>query len=416
MIEGSAADSRGHEEVLSGVHVVGLRGELFETAQQLKSDIIKSAALAEDEKRLSDDIVDKMHAEGLYNLWVPTSLGGADVDPLTTLKLLEEIASYDASTAWALMIGIEMNGFISNYAPDSVIRKFFSGEGKAISGGVVMPGGSLEQDGEEYTATGLWPFGSGCQHATWMLGSCILMEDEMPVMGSSGNPELHVAMFPKDMIYINDTWRTLGMKGTGSHHWGVKDQRIGADQVWPITRTALRKNKVLGFPWAVLFALTKASVAMGIAKATVEHYRKWSMSTQPFGSNYFISEDSGTQIEFAKRYALFQSARAFLFGTIRDIWEKVQQGQEIDEDTIALGHLAAVKSSEDAYQVVTDLFYLSGASASIYDKKPLQKLLRDMTTARSHIALSHRLYEASGASLLGGNPVAIMPFWDLNYK
>jgi indole-3-acetate monooxygenase len=396
--------------------VVGLNGELGAIARRLKPDILKSAHQSEMEKRLAPALVEKLYAEGLFNLWVPTQLGGPDIDPLKSLGFLEEIATYDASTAWSLMIGIEMNGFISNYASDEALKAFFSGTEMAISGGVVMPGGSLEKNGDGYSVTGLWPYGSGCHQCSWMLGSCILMEDGLPVMGSGGNPELYVAMLPKDQIYINDTWHTLGMNGTGSHHWGIKDKLIGAHQVWPITRTALRRNKVLGFPWAVLFAVTKACIAMGVARAAVEGYRKWATSTQPFGSNYFISEDSGIQIEFAKRFAAYHSARAFLFGTIRDIWEKVERGEKISEETIAIGHLAAVKSVETAYGVVADLFHLSGATASIYDKKPMQKLLRDITTLRSHIALSNKMYEASGASLLGGNPVSIMPFWELNYK
>lgn len=412
-----AVVSEAKTPTITGLKVNTLQDSLTNIARKLKTDIVKSAPKSEEEKRLTPEIVEKLYAEGLFNLWVPECLGGPDIDPLTALKFLEEIASYDASTAWSLMIGIEMNGFICNYAPDEIIQSFFSGAEMAISGGVVMPGGSLEKvEDDNYAVTGLWPYGSGCHQCSWMLGSCILMEDGMPVMGSSGNPALYVAMMPKSKIYINDTWHTLGMNGTGSHHWGTKDQRISETQVWPVSIEARRKNKALNFPWAVLFAVTKASIAMGVAKAAVDHYRNWITTTTPFGSNYFISEDSCVQLEFAKRFATYSSARAFLFGTISDIWNKVEKGQKLDEETIALGHLAAVKAAEDAYSVVNDLFYLSGATTTIYDKKPMQKFMRDMTTLRSHVALSNKLYEASGAALLGADPVTIMPFWDLNYK
>lgn len=384
--------------------------------ERIRPLVAASRSTSEEARTLDPALVDALYAEGLFHLWVPRAFGGRDLDPIPTLEFLEKVAEMDASTAWTLMIGIEMGGLVGNYAPDRIADQFFAPEGRAIAGGVVMPGGSLERFGDEYRVTGRWPFGSGSMHCSWMLGSCILIEDGMPVMGENGNPALYVAMMPRKIVQIQDTWSTLGMNGTGSHHWNVREARIPTDHVWAIDAPALRRNAVMDFPWAVLFAATKAVVALGIARAAIEEFRLWASSTQPFGSNYFVSEDTGVQMEYARKVAAHRGARAFLLESVRELWTAGESGKPLGDEDYAIGHLAAVRAGQEAMEIVSGLFHLSGATASIYDGKPMQKLLRDIATVRSHIALSNKLYEASGAALLGGDPVAIMPFWTLNHK
>jgi alkylation response protein AidB-like acyl-CoA dehydrogenase len=38
-------------------------------------------------------------------MFLPKALGGLESDPLTCLRVVEEIASFDAAAAWMLMVG-----------------------------------------------------------------------------------------------------------------------------------------------------------------------------------------------------------------------------------------------------------------------------------------------------------------------
>ena len=206
------------------------------------------------------------------------------------------------------------------------------------------------------------------------------------------------------------------MRGTASHHWGIKNETIDAKYTWKIDDKPKRSNKVSKFPGAVLFSITKACVALGVARSIVEEFHKWALSTQPLGSNYFIGEDAGVQIEYAKNVAKLESARSFLFDIVGKISDSSLTNEQVAEQDIAMGHLAAVNAGTEAYSCATSLIHLAGATATIYDNKPLQKKLRDLTTIRSHIALSNKIYEASGASMLDGTPSSVIPFWDMNYN
>ena len=52
--------------------------------------------------KLPDGLPTTLHAEGMYQLLIPRSCGGFELDPVTFAEIIATIASYDASTAWVL--------------------------------------------------------------------------------------------------------------------------------------------------------------------------------------------------------------------------------------------------------------------------------------------------------------------------
>jgi len=45
--------------------------------------------------RLADEVVDALHREGLFGMWVPSVLGGAELDPIRSLQVIENVAYGD---------------------------------------------------------------------------------------------------------------------------------------------------------------------------------------------------------------------------------------------------------------------------------------------------------------------------------
>src|SRR5260221_13208696 len=59
----------------------------------------------ERERRLPATVLAAMHAARLFRMFIPASLGGLETDPITSMRVVEEIATADAAAAWNLMIG-----------------------------------------------------------------------------------------------------------------------------------------------------------------------------------------------------------------------------------------------------------------------------------------------------------------------
>src|ERR1051326_2473276 len=134
----------------------------------------------EEEQRFPPAVLEALHAAGCYRMVIPRALGGLQVDPLTYLRVVELLAEGAGSVGWNLAnntiaqlvtLGLPDEGGqeLDGHGGPPVVA------GTAVQGGgegVPVPGG--------YRVTGRWPFGSGCQQASWMLGSFEIVENGQP--------------------------------------------------------------------------------------------------------------------------------------------------------------------------------------------------------------------------------------------
>src|SRR5436190_23737315 len=57
------------------------------------------------EGRLAEPVVEALHREGLWGMWVLLSIrGGAELDPVSALEVLENVSYGDPSVGWVLMV------------------------------------------------------------------------------------------------------------------------------------------------------------------------------------------------------------------------------------------------------------------------------------------------------------------------
>src|SRR3954470_3637642 len=56
------------------------------------------------DRTLPAEIVDALHEANLFRMWVPRSLGGAELDPLSFLTVIEELSRLDGSLGWCAVI------------------------------------------------------------------------------------------------------------------------------------------------------------------------------------------------------------------------------------------------------------------------------------------------------------------------
>ena len=127
------------------------------------------AAAADDIERnreLPAPIVEALIQNGMFRLLQPRSFGGAELDPMTYIQVIEELARVDASTGWCVE---QANGC----AP---LRRFSIPWRRTKSLAPMtglLPGGRpgrpmLRSVPGGFRFTGAWPFASGSHHASWL--------------------------------------------------------------------------------------------------------------------------------------------------------------------------------------------------------------------------------------------------------
>ena len=78
------------------------RPDYIARARSLGPVLADAAEEIERNRELPAPIISALIDNGLFRLLQPHSLGGAELDPMTYIQVVEEIASHDASTGWCV--------------------------------------------------------------------------------------------------------------------------------------------------------------------------------------------------------------------------------------------------------------------------------------------------------------------------
>jgi indole-3-acetate monooxygenase len=192
------------------------------------------------------------------------------VDLCTGMEILETLARADGATGWTTMIGSESPLLLALLPRERFDALYSAGPDVIVAGGFNAQGQAAEDTGG-YRVTGRWGFASGCQHADWLFGNCVVLREGQPLPGpAEGVPRMRGMLLRSDEVRILDTWNVLGLKGTGSHDIEVQDVFCPEENTLDIfSGTSQVPGAGLVAP-LLHFALHMAAVSLGIAQGALE--------------------------------------------------------------------------------------------------------------------------------------------------
>lgn len=92
---------------------------LLEAARALRPMIEASADQIEQGCRITEPVAEALASAGLFTMLVPRELGGVQVDPLTYVRVIEEVTRADGSTGWCVMTGTVVGLAAGSLHPDA---------------------------------------------------------------------------------------------------------------------------------------------------------------------------------------------------------------------------------------------------------------------------------------------------------
>ena len=176
-------------------------------------------------------VVDALRDAGVFHLLAPRAVGGAEIEPLTFLRVVEEVSYADGSAGWCTMIG-GCYGIFGGMLPPEGAREIF-GDPATISAGNFRPdkGVARSVDGG-YRVSGRWELASGSSHAGWYIAGAMLVRDGEPLMGADGGRSC--ASFSSPRPRPGD--RHVGLDGASRHREsrlrGARRLRARARTLW----------------------------------------------------------------------------------------------------------------------------------------------------------------------------------------
>jgi indole-3-acetate monooxygenase len=370
-----------------------------ESARTIAALAREHAAEGERERKLSGELVEAMIDAGFFRLCVPSSVGGGEADAATLVAVCEELARGDAAAGWCIAV-MATAGMPAAYIPEESAREIY-GDSRSVVGGVFAPRGRAVADGASYRVNGRWPFSSGVDHCTWVMGGCVVEEDGAPRMLESGRPDVELTLFPREDVQVIDTWNVSGLRATGSHDIAVEDLSVPRDRATSvITRKPLADGPLYAFPPFGLLALTIAGTALGIARAAIEDLVELAGGKVPTGSARALAERAVTQTRIAQAEATLLSARAFLYEAIASAWDAAESHGTVSIEQRAALRLAATHATAASASAVDTAYDLGGGTA-IYETSPLQQRFRDVHAATQHMLIGPSTWELTGRLMLG---------------
>jgi alkylation response protein AidB-like acyl-CoA dehydrogenase len=340
---------------------------------------------------------------GIYQMYLPRSMGGPETAPLTAFRVVEELSKADGSVGWCAMIATALSMSVGRL-PVEVGRELAGAPADYRAAGSARPGGRAWQVEGGYRVKGRWNFASGIQNARWLYCTSILMDGDTPRLTAAGAPVLRALWVPGESVTIVDTWSVLGMRGTGSQDFTVDDVFVPERRSCPSDDKPHETGPLYNpRAWYVHLWTPSAGNALGIARGAIDSLAEIAATEATTMSASLLRDRPMVQTRIAEAEAIVSAARAFVFDAVGSLWRALGAGETPSDRAIAQGRLALVHAMHEAVRAVDKVFHAAGTNA-IYTRLPLERAFRDVHVAVQHAAGLPGYFESAGKVLLGLRP------------
>lgn len=376
--------------------------ELVDLAGRLADSFAQRAAEHDRASTFPFENYDEMRAAGYLGLTIPEELGGHGADLRELLLAQERLAMGCGSTALAVTMHVSPLGQVAalwRHNRDERLAQFLR---EAATGEVVYASMTAERGHSilmtsntiatpvpgGYRVTGDKIFGTEsavCTHFSTMAR----LDD---AQGGSRVLLFRLAR-PVDGMEVADTWDTMGMRGTLSNDWTMRDVFVPEEAVFHSYPVDHFDSVLLRMTWS--WAMPGfGAVYLGIAGGAMAYAREQVAARGR-------EADPAVQAAFAEMEILLETARAVLWRQADEVISGDLFEQFSVQEGMARSVLAKHVPCNNAIRIV-DLALEVVGGAGYYRRSPLERMYRDV---RAGVIMPYNNAEAR--SLLGRNALGI---------
>ncbi len=380
------------------------RDAYLDRVRELAPLIEDSAEAIDRDRRLTPELLSALYDSGLFRLLLEKRFDGAEVCPSDFSAIIEEVAKHDASTAWCLG---QANGctMTASFLDDDVANKIWGHDPKGVL--AWGPGKSeAVPEGDGFRVNAKCAFASGGRHATWIgTHSTIIDENGTPILDENGGKTIRTMLIPVKEIAWEDIWHVVGLRGTASDGYEIKDHYVPYEHTVHRDDPKERRtdSPLYLFRQTNLYASGFSGVAMGIAQSMLDAFTELALTKTPRRQKSPLSQNAVVQSEFARASVRLNAARTYLRSELDDIWAAVCTTGELTVAQRMRIRLATTHGIHEAKEAADTVYDAAGATA-IFQSGPYERRFRDLHTVTQQMQGRKAHYETVGAFLLGNPP------------
>ncbi len=383
-----------------GNEPAAVRQELLKRAAELAPVLRARSAKAEELRHCPEETVADLAAAGLLRICQPARFGGYEQTWDVLCEVSRVLGHGCGSQAWVGNIYCDHTQLLGQFeleAQDDVWGKDsgarLSAAVEPVGHGRPVPGGAR--------VSGRHRFASGIDHAHWLLCGGHIEEDGKPPFGC-------YFLVPKSDVTVIDDWHVIGLSGTGSKSFEVKDvfvprHRIlsrDASDEGDVPGAAINPGIVYRMPRHDVAGSGFASIAVGIAEGFLDEYVNYTKPRQSRGTH--IADLMGTHMGIGSSAAEIMAAGRLAIGAAHDAMATLERGEHLSQEQRKRTRLSSSYAAQLSLAAVQRLFNAAGGRA-LFVENAMQRQMRDLYAVAAHRGLAWDSSIANyGAALLGG--------------
>ncbi|MER6662916.1 acyl-CoA dehydrogenase family protein [Amycolatopsis japonica] len=361
--------------------------QLVERAANLVPLLREQATSAEQDRHLSDAVIDALTDAGMYRMRVPARYGGWECDARTMVDVATELGRGDGSASWVTAVSW-ITTWMAGLFPDETQDEVFADGDVRVCGTLSPTGTAVPVDGG-LLLNGKWGFISGALHARWQV---VIAMSPTP----DGAQQPVMAMVPLSDLTIVDDWHTSGLGASGSVTTVAQDVHVPYARVLPLAAALVEQygsklnatSPIFRAPLLPTASVSSAGTVLGLAKSAMEHFLLRLPGRGITYTNYSSQREAPLTHRQVAQAALKIDAAEF---HVHRLAALVDDKSAVDEPWPADERVRARADMSQACLLAkeaVDILNSASGGSSIYLSVPIQRMARDVHAINQH-ALMH---------------------------
>jgi 3-hydroxy-9,10-secoandrosta-1,3,5(10)-triene-9,17-dione monooxygenase len=360
------------------------RAEILRRIAELAPALERNARACDEARMLVPESMRAVREAGMFRIPIPARAGGYELSLRTLAEAVTAISIACPSSGWVLMVMGAHHWCMGSF-PEAAQDEVFAGGGDGLVAGTLSGQGTAASVDGGYRVEGRWQFGSGIDHANWVMLGCSDPETR--------GPKVHVVI-PRAEIEVDDTWRVLGLRGSGSKDllaagifvpaYRAIDTRVLFGGTSPHARN--HSSNLYRLSAEAMLSNSVATAVLGSAKFALDKFIERTRERRVILTGARKAEHGPTQVRLAEAAAEIRSAELLQGDTQTEFDRLMELGAGMDFAARAQVKWNAAYSAELCRRAVARLYSASGAH-SVYESSPLQSAFRNINVGAQHASI-----------------------------
>lgn len=351
------------------------------------------------DRRIAAETIRDLQTAGLFRVLQPKRWRGFEMDPRVFAQIQLALSTGDMSAAWVYGV-IGVHPFQLALFDDRAARDVWADDENVLIASTYMPTGRATPVKGGFQFSGRWKFSSGSEHCEWIfLGGLV---------GDPAAGDYRTFLVPKKDFQIIDTWRVLGLKGTGSQDIMVEEAFVPDYRVHNLADAYRGTNPgnsvntgwLYTLPFPLVFGRAVSTSCIGGLQALLDAFCDYG-AKRVNTTGGATARDPDAQLACAEAQSAIEEMTATLHRNYAAMVGHAKSGNQTPLEQKLLFKYQSAAVTDRCVDVAGKLFRSVGGSG-LFDTHPFSRIYSDILTARQHVSNQSQVWGRNlGGTLMG---------------